>query len=111
MQTAEKVVTNIIPTTEVIATTGTVAWMEALYEAGAVSFGPEGHFSVNPEVRHAISAMHAILAGGVVSIKIVNEGGNKYVELEKKFDLACEEASSAHTNRSSDDDVTLPVGP
>lgn len=111
MQTAKKVLTNIIPTTEVTATKGTVAWVEALYEAGAVTFEPDGSIALNSEIKMAIDAMHAILAGGDVSIEIKEKGGLKCEELNRIFQTAWEEANSANKNRSNGDVKVPPMSP
>lgn len=111
MESAQKIVSNIIPTTQVTTTAGTIDWMEALYESGAISFGQDGRVSVNPEVRKAITAMHVILAGGTVSIEITNNGGDRCALLERKFDRSIAEVCSAHLYRSEDDTVELPLSP
>ena len=111
MQNTAKVLTNIVPITEITVTEGTLSWVETLYEAGAIQFGPEGQMEINPEVREVIHAMHAVLAGGKVNIEIEHDGGNKCVGMERSFDRAMDEAIAANVHRDPSDKRNVPLGP
>ena len=106
---AEREVVDIVPTTQIPVTTGTVRWLEMLYEAGAVSVGEDGEVLVDEEVRALIRALHGQLAGGDVEVRIRREGGALHGELEATFDRACEEAAAANEHR--DDGEVLPYTP
>ena len=67
----------------------TQAWIEALYEKGAVTFAADGKATLNAKVRDAISAMHDELAAGDAA---------KKAELEKMFDDALEATSALGAN-------------
>jgi len=57
----------------------TQAWVEALYDNGAVTFEADGAVKVNPKVRDIISQMHDVLSAG---------NAEKKANLEKTFDDA-----------------------
>ena len=63
----------------------TVEWLEKVYKAGAV-VERNGKTVLSPGLRQLISAAHGFLAGDAKS--------KTYLELEKAFDEAVEEASS-----------------
>lgn len=114
METAKSIAVgstrNIIQTTSITATKGTMLWMQKLYESGAVIFWPEGQISIQPEIRDVIKAMHAILAGGKVELKISYDGGERFLELERLFDESVDEVNTARVHRNNADDP-LPVSP
>ena len=96
-QTSAATVSNIVPVASVHVTRSTVEWIEQLYSQGAVQFDPDGNIVVDEKVRHAIEALHALLAGGEVSIEIANRGTGAFNTLEQLFDNACAEAASANS--------------
>jgi len=99
-QGSEARVTNITPITGISVTAGTRAWVEAMYEAGAVAIQADGGVALNPEVRELVKALHAVLAGGDAQVQIRSTGGETFRRLEAQFDLAMDEASAA--NRDAD---------
>ena len=108
-QASEAKVTDIIPTTSVPVTEGTVKWIEALYHAGAITFHPDRSVKLDPEIRNLIVALHATLAGGEVSVQVRHTGGATFTRLEELFERAWAEAAVANENR--DDDEVLPFTP
>jgi hypothetical protein len=67
----------------------TQAWVDALYENGAVSFDAGGRVTIDPTVRDLIAQMHDALAAGDAARK---------AELEKMFDDAVEATSDLGSN-------------
>ena len=98
-QTTAKVA-NITPLTGINVTTGTKSWIEALYEAGALSIDADGGVAPNAEVRELVRALHAVLAGGTVDVQVRSTGGETFRKLEAQFDAAVAEASAL--NRDAD---------
>lgn len=88
-------VSHLVKTKEVPITESTVAWIETLYQAGAVTMLPSGGVELDPCVRDGIRALHAVLSGGEVEIKVKSTGGNIYEQLETLFDKAVSDADVA----------------
>lgn len=98
-ETQEARIVDIIPDARMPVTRGTLAWFEALYEAGALIYGPEGAVFLNPRVREVISAMHTVLGGGEVELRTVRPGDEVADRLEAMFDRAVDEAATANRHR------------
>jgi hypothetical protein len=67
----------------------TQAWIEALYDTGAVTFDANGKAAINPKVRDLIAKMHDELAAGDAARK---------ADLEKAFDAALDATSALGVN-------------
>ena len=66
----------------------TQAWVDALYEKGAVTFDADGKVTIHPKVRELIAQMHDVLAAGDAA---------KKAELEQAFDKAVDATSDLGT--------------
>ncbi len=110
-QAAQKQVQDIIQTRDVPMTVHTVDWLDALYEAGATRVDPDGTVRLDPKVRDVVRAMHAVLAGAKVDIRICAEGGPVFEKLEDTFTAALEESLTAVTARRDVPGRTAPYVP
>jgi hypothetical protein len=111
MEQAREVVSDITPTEELLVTNKTASWLNTLYQCGMVSFGKDNEVILNDEIRDLIRGMHAVLAGGKVSLAIEDNGGLLYEQLEEIFQIAHDQANNAYKNREVSDDIILPYGP
>ena len=111
MEHARQNVTDITPIKEVQLTSKTASWLDTLYKCGMVSFGKNNEVILNDEIRELIRAMHAVLAGGNVSLKIDDNGGILYEQLEEIFETAHEQVNN--TYRKGEDRMSVPnlLGP
>lgn len=101
---------DIIRDVQMPVTRTTLKWFEALYEAGAVIYEPDGGLRLNPKVREAMAAMHQILAGGDVEFVVRREGDATFDRLEAMFERALEETRIANEARDGEEEV-LPYLP
>ena len=75
-------------------------WIREIFEAGAVSFAPDGTATLNKEVREMVEALHALLAGGTIEVAVVHKGGERGDQLERFFDLAWEELNEVRRSQA-----------
>ncbi len=106
MEHARQKLTDITPVKEVQLTSKTATWLDTLYKCGMVSFGKDNEVILNEEIRELVRAMHAVLAGGSVSLKIEDSGGILYEQLEEIFECAHDQVNN--TYRSREERMSLP---
>lgn len=109
MEQARQNVTDIAPRLEVPVFpigTKTFAWLDTLYKCGLVSFGKENEVVLNEEIRDLIRGVHAVLAGGKVSMTIEDNGGMLYEQLEEIFQIAHDQVNAAYMSSAAPDDIT-----
>jgi predicted GTPase len=76
-----------------LATLGVVDYLRKLYELGALE-GTLGAQSVSEELMPIIEAMHHVLAGGSVELKVTKSGSAKIVaDLNDRFGQAMLESN------------------
>lgn len=64
-------------------------YMQRIFHLGVV-FGTPGDMTVNPRVQELIHAVHQVLAGGTVDIKLTLPGNKDLVdELDRRLDVSC----------------------
>lgn len=111
MEHARKKVTDITPIKEVQLTSKTASWLDTLYKCGMVSFGKDNEVILNDEIRELIRAMHAVLAGGNVSLKIEDNGGILYEQLEEIFETAHDQVNNTYRNPDAGMNIPNLLGP
>lgn len=108
MTTSEKHLDDVQLKTnvEMMVTEHMKLWIGEIFEAGAVSFAPDGTGTLNKEVREMVEALHALLAGGTVEVAIVQKGGERCDRLERFFDQAWEELNEVRKLQAQNSDTT-----
>ncbi len=110
MEQAKKIVTDITPTREVLVTEKTASWLDTLYKSGMVSFGKDREVVLNEEIRELLRGVHAVLAGGKVSVNIEDDGGLMYEQLEEIFQISHDQVNISYKNREANfDDFSVLV--
>lgn len=104
-------VRDMVQTTELTVTMNTINWTDALHKCGAVTVEPNGEIRLNPKVREIITALHTVLAGGGVTVKMKQIESQTFSMLEQKFELAFNEAKAAVENRRNDATAISPYVP
>lgn len=83
----------------------TYAYLRRVLDLGAIE-GALGEMKLTPEVQTLISAIHQVLAGGEVEVKIVHRGNPDIVK-ELDHRLAAGEREANEINKRSGYYVTL----
>ena len=111
MEQARQNVTDISPIQEVQVTSKTATWLDTLYKCGMVSFGKDNEVIINEEIRELIRGMHAVLAGGKVTLKVEDNGGMLYEQLEEIFESAQEQVNNTYMSRDGRVTITNVLTP
>jgi len=82
----------------------TLAWLDALAEHGLLVTA-RGKTAANPEVMLLVEALHTVLAGGKVTIKVGRRGDP---QITKDLDAALEKAMKASTALAKSMRVMVP---
>ncbi|WP_239014714.1 hypothetical protein [Archangium violaceum] len=69
-------------------------YMMRIQELGAVE-GPDGELELSPEVRPILEALHQVLSGGSVEVKVLHRGNPDIVnELNRRVQQVGQEANA-----------------
>ncbi|WPB76948.1 hypothetical protein KYC5002_49215 [Archangium violaceum] len=69
-------------------------YLMRIQELGAVE-GPDGALQINPEVMPILEAIHQVLAGGTVEVKVVHRGNpDIFNELKRRVEQVGQEANA-----------------
>jgi hypothetical protein len=51
-----------------------MVWLEAMMEHGAITVDTSGRGDLSPGVKQAVEALHEVLAGGTIDVRVVTPG-------------------------------------
>ncbi len=51
-----------------------MAWLEAMMVHGAITVDPSGRGDLSPGVKQVVEALHEVLAGGTIDVRVVTPG-------------------------------------
>lgn len=93
---------------QMTVTASTRHWAETLYEAGAITYEKDRAVVLHPRIRELVQAMHAVLAGGKIDLKVTSTGGAMYNTLERQFETMWTETAQEYVDSAGKPTAIFP---